>query len=132
MLALTEKITMAAREAAECVRCGRTIETNESAVVMIHFLQTVGVKPRQKSGARRIYWCPQCAVVNAMGAKPGNGALNVAAYEQLRVLIGKDPSVTQSAWEELNKGVLARPEKGQEALPEPEILPPPKRLKEAS
>ncbi len=67
-----------------------------------------------------------------MGAKPGNGALNVAAYEQLRVLIGKDPSVTQSAWEELNKGVLARPEKGQEALPEPEILPPPKRLKEAS
>ncbi len=118
---------MAARQAADCVRCGRRIEINESAVVMIQFLQTVGVNPRQKSTARRIYWCPQCSVVNAMGARPGNGALNVNAYEMLRELVGADPSVTQKAWEDLNKGVLAPAT----ALAEPEIIPP-KRLKEAS
>jgi hypothetical protein len=44
------------------------------------FAQTVGVKPRQKSGAQRICFCPQCAVSLAMGLPP-EGSLNLAAWD---------------------------------------------------
>jgi hypothetical protein len=47
------------------------------------FAQTVGVKPRQKSGAQRICFCPQCAVSLAMGMPP-EGALNLAAWDMIR------------------------------------------------
>jgi len=69
------------------------------------FAQTVGVRPRQKSAAQRICFCPQCSVALAMGPPP-EGALNLAAWNMIREVVGADPSLTQSAWETL-RGVVA-------------------------
>jgi len=64
------------------------------------FAQTVGVKPRQKSNAQRICFCPQCAVSLAMGMPP-EGALNMAAWEMIRDLVSSEPALNQAAWESL-------------------------------
>jgi hypothetical protein len=64
------------------------------------FAQTVGVKPRQKSSAQRICFCPQCCVSLAMGPPP-EGALNMAAWNMIREIVGADPSLNQAAWEDL-------------------------------
>jgi hypothetical protein len=58
----------------------------------------VGIKPRQKSSASRICFCPQCAVSLAMGPPP-DGALNLAAWQMIRDLVGGDPALTEAAWE---------------------------------
>jgi hypothetical protein len=64
------------------------------------FAQTVGVRPRQKSAAQRICFCPQCSVSLAMGPPP-DGALNVAAWQMIRNLVSSDPALNQAAWEAL-------------------------------
>jgi hypothetical protein len=69
------------------------------------FAQTVGVKPRQKSAAQRICFCPQCAVSLAMGLPP-EGALNMAAWDMIRDLVSAEPSLNEAAWESL-RGVVA-------------------------
>lgn len=65
------------------------------------FAQTVGIKPRQKSAAQRISFCPQCAVSLAMGPPP-EGALNVAAWDMIRDLVASDPALNRAAWESLS------------------------------
>src|ERR1700726_5310187 len=87
-----------------CLRCRREIEAGHKSVAVYMFAQTVGVKPRQKSGAQRICFCPQCAVSLAMGPPP-EGALNLAAWDMIRDLVGSDPALNQAAWESLS-GVL--------------------------
>ena len=71
------------------------------------FAQTVGIRPRRKSAARRICFCPQCSVCLAMGLPP-EGALNVAAWKMIRDLVGADPALNTAAWEALrgNVGML--------------------------
>jgi hypothetical protein len=64
------------------------------------FAQTVGVKPRQKSSAQRICFCPQCAVSLAMGLPP-EGALNMAAWDMIRDLVSAEPALNEAAWESL-------------------------------
>jgi hypothetical protein len=64
------------------------------------FAQTVGVRPRQKSAAQRICFCPQCSVSLAMGPPP-EGALNIAAWKMIRDLVGSDPALNRAAWESL-------------------------------
>jgi hypothetical protein len=68
------------------------------------FAQTVGIRPRQKSSAQRICFCPQCSVSLAMGPPP-EGALNLAAWNMIRDLVGADPALNQAAWEGL-RGVV--------------------------
>lgn len=68
------------------------------------FTQTVGIKPRQKSAAHRISFCPQCSVSLAMGPPP-EGALNMAAWDMIRDIVGSDPALNQAAWEGLS-GIL--------------------------
>jgi hypothetical protein len=68
------------------------------------FAQTVGIKPRQKSTAQRIVFCPQCSVSLALGLPP-EGALNVAAWDMIRELVSADPALNQAAWENL-RGVV--------------------------
>jgi len=82
------------------------------------FAQTVGVRPRQKSTAQRICFCPPCSVSLAMGPPP-EGALNIAAWNMLRDIVGADPALTQAAWEALRgiEGMLATTE------PEPAARP---------
>ena len=87
-----------------CLRCRREIEAGHKSVAVYMFAQTVGVKPRQKSGAQRICFCPQCAVSLAMGMPP-EGALNLAAWNMIRDLVSAEPSLNQAAWESL-RGVI--------------------------
>jgi hypothetical protein len=68
------------------------------------FAQTVGIKPRQKSAAQRMSFCPQCSVSLAMGLPP-EGALNIAAWDMIRALVGSDPALNEAAWENL-RGVV--------------------------
>lgn len=88
-----------------CLRCRREIETGGKSVAVYMFAQTVGVKPRQKSSAQRICFCPQCAVSLAMGMPP-EGALNMAAWDMIRDLVSADPALNEAAWENL-RGVVA-------------------------
>ena len=88
-----------------CLRCRREIEAGDKSVAVYMFAQTVGVKPRQKSTAQRICFCPQCAVSLAMGMPP-EGALNMAAWQMIRDLVSAEPSLNQAAWESL-RGVAA-------------------------
>jgi hypothetical protein len=89
-----------------CLRCRREIETGHKSVAVYMFAQTVGVKPRQKSGAQRICFCPQCAVSLAMGLPP-EGALNLAAWDMIRDLVSSEPSLNEAAWHSL-RGVVAQ------------------------
>ena len=87
-----------------CLRCRREIEAGHKSVAVYMFAQTVGVKPRQKSGAQRICFCPQCAVSLAMGMPP-EGALNLAAWNMIRDLVSAEASLHEAAWESL-RGVV--------------------------
>lgn len=83
-----------------CLRCRREIESGDKSVAVYMFAQTVGVRPKQKSSATRVCFCPQCAVSLAMGMPP-EGALNMAAWEMIRDLVSSEPSLNQAAWESL-------------------------------
>src|SRR5690242_9099933 len=87
-----------------CLRCRREIQTGGKSVAVYMFAQTVGVRPRQKSAANRICFCPQCAVSLAMGLPP-EGALNMAAWDMIRDLVSAEPSLNEAAWESL-RGVV--------------------------
>ena len=84
-----------------CLRCNRELEAGSKSVGIYVFAQTVGVRPRQKSSARRICFCPQCAVSLAMGPPP-DGALNLAAWGMIREIASADPALNEAAWEELS------------------------------
>jgi hypothetical protein len=81
------------------------------------FAQTVGVRPRQKSAARRICFCPQCSVSLAMGPPP-EGALNIAAWKMIRDIVCSDPALTEAAWEDL-RGISAFLPAGPDEAPRP-------------
>ncbi len=83
-----------------CLRCRREIESGDKSVAVYMFAQTVGVRPKQKSSATRVSFCPQCAVSLAMGLPP-EGALNMAAWEMIRDLVSAEPSLNDAAWESL-------------------------------
>ena len=87
-----------------CLRCRREIAMGDKSVAVYMFAQTVGVRPRQKSTAQRICFCPQCAVSLAMGLPP-EGALNMAAWEMIRDLVSAEPSLNEAAWESL-RGIV--------------------------
>lgn len=84
-----------------CLRCNRELEAGQKSVAVFLFAQTVGLKPRQKSSAQRICFCPQCSVSLAMGPAP-EGALNLAAWQMIRDIVGADPALTEAAWESLH------------------------------
>jgi hypothetical protein len=88
-------------EHAYCLRCNREIESGDKSVAVYLFAQTVGVRPRQKSSAQRISFCPPCSVSLAMGPAP-EGALNLAAWQMIRDIVGADPALTEAAWETLH------------------------------
>lgn len=92
---------MGALENPFCLRCNRELEAGEKSVAVFLFAQTTGVRPRQKSSARRICFCPQCAVSLAMGPAP-EGALNLAAWQMIRDVVGAQPTLTEAAWENLH------------------------------
>jgi hypothetical protein len=94
-----------------CLRCNREIEPGHKSVALYMFAQTVGIKPRQKSAAHRISFCPQCSVSLAMGPPP-EGALNMAAWDMIRDLVGSDPALNDAAWQNLNGRLSLLPATG--------------------
>src|SRR5579863_9123334 len=94
-----------------CLRCNRELGTGQKSVAIYLFAQTVGIKPRQKSAAQRICFCPQCSVSLAMGPPP-EGALNLAAWQMIRDLVGSDPALAEAAWETLHGSVQLLPATG--------------------
>jgi len=84
-----------------CLLCNRELQPGHKSIALYMFAQTVGIKPRQKSTAHRISFCPQCSVSLAMGPPP-EGALNVAAWDMIRDIVGSDPALNQAAWENLS------------------------------
>lgn len=97
-----------------CLRCRREIAAGDKSVAVYMFAQTVGVRPRQKSAANRICFCPQCAVSLAMGMPP-EGALNMAAWDMIRDIVSAEPSLSQAAWDSLRGVVGLLPEAKEEA-----------------
>lgn len=87
-------------ESLYCLRCNRELEQGTKSVAVYMFAQTVGVRPRQKSSAQRICFCAQCCVSLAMGPAP-EGALNIAAWQMIREMVGADPALTEAAWHDL-------------------------------
>lgn len=87
-----------------CLRCGRELEAGKKSVAVYMFAQTVGIRPRQKSSAQRICFCPQCCVSLAMGLCP-EGSLNVAAWQMIRELVSADPALNDAAWENLRGNI---------------------------
>jgi hypothetical protein len=83
-----------------CLRCNRELESGQKSVAVYMFAQTVGIRPRQKSAAQRICFCPQCSVSLAMGPPP-EGALNLAAWQMIRDIVSADPALNEAAWEAL-------------------------------
>lgn len=88
-------------EKMRCLRCNCELQPGSKSVALYMFAQTVGIRPRQKSSAQRISFCPQCSVSLAMGPPP-DGALNMAAWDMMRDLVGSDPALNQAAWESLS------------------------------
>jgi hypothetical protein len=84
-----------------CLRCNRELESGQKSVAVYMFAQTVGIRPRQKSPAQRICFCPQCSVSLAMGPPP-EGALNMAAWQMIREMVSADPALNQAAWEAMS------------------------------
>ncbi len=101
-----------------CLRCNRELEAGHKSVALYMFAQTVGIKPRQKSTAHRISFCPQCSVSLAMGPPP-EGALNMAAWDMIRDLVGSDPALNQAAWENLSGILGLLPATGTDGAPRP-------------
>jgi hypothetical protein len=116
-------------ENVRCLRCSRELEPGRKFVTIYMFAQTVGIKPRQKSSAQRMVFCPQCSVSLALGLSP-EGALNIAAWDMIRDLVSSGPELNQAAWENL-RGLVHLLEAGETAPPEPEPAPEPKHRSDA-
>src|SRR5436305_12060898 len=98
--AISKELAGTTLENLYCLRCNRELEAGHKSVAVYMFAQTVGVRPRQKSAAQRICFCPQCSVSLAMGPPP-EGAFNVAAWKMIREVVSADPALTAAAWETL-------------------------------
>ena len=99
-----------------CLRCSREIPPGMKSVSVYMFAQTVGIRPRQKSTAQRICFCPQCSVSLAMGPPP-EGALNIVAWNMIRDLVSSDPSLSRAAWEGMHDVVAFLPSPESENTP---------------
>jgi len=129
---------MANRDRTVCRRCRQTMEISDKGLSVFMFCQTIGVKPRRKSGAPTIYICPACTMVMAVKPCPEEwDFFNVAAYHMVRNLVGMHRIETQAAFAHMFELVIAREGRISEAeiiaeLAEPQILPPSRALKAAS
>jgi hypothetical protein len=86
-----------------CDRCHRDLEPiGEAGVSVLLFAQTTGIKPRQKSAARQLRFCPACAVSVALGPCP-EGSVNLLAWFALRELAGGDPALSSAAYQSLHR-----------------------------
>jgi hypothetical protein len=129
---------MPARERTCCRRCGNQIQVSDKALAVFMFCQTAGMKPRRKASAPVIYMCPQCTMVLAIRpGPPEHDFFNVAAFQMISKLTGTQRVEVQDAFQQMFELIIEREGHISDAdldrvLPGPEILPPPRQLREAS
>src|SRR6202008_2775985 len=87
------------------------MEPGQKSVAIYLFAQTVGIRPRLKSASQRICFCPQCSVSLAMGPPP-EGALNIAAWQMIRDLVGGDPALNQGGRDSAPRNIRLLPSTG--------------------
>ncbi|HZC24699.1 MAG TPA: hypothetical protein VE866_15265 [Candidatus Binatia bacterium] len=85
----------------ECIHCRKELAETDQSIKVFLFAQSFGMRPRLKSGAEYIVFCPPCAASLAFGPIP-EGALYQAAWRRLRHLVGADNAVAQLAWDGLH------------------------------
>ena len=129
---------MANRDRSICRRCGSIVEVSDKGISVFMFCQTIGVKPRRKAGAPTLYICPSCVMVMAVKPQPEEwDFFNLNAYRMVRNLTGMHRIETQAAMGRMfelvieREGIISEAEILRE-LPEPEIISPTRRLREAS
>lgn len=107
-----------------CIRCHAEVPANDKAIGVFLFAQTSGIRPRRKSRAGKISFCPGCAVSLAMGPAP-DGAVNEAAWFVIRNLVSADPVVNEIAWEKLSRtaDVLVSIQSNRPRLPSGDLRP---------
>jgi hypothetical protein len=116
------------------------IEANEKALAVFMFCQTAGMKPRRKASAPVIYICPSCTMVLAIRPGPPEpDFFNYAAFQMISKLTGTERPEVHAAFLEMFELIIEREGRVADiefnaALPAPEtvILPPQKRLRDAS
>ena len=144
---------MAARQSAPCLRCGEVIEINEAAFVADIRLRTVGLDDQLRSPSASVSICFNCGDLMAKGDEPPQRTrpLDHIVYQLVQELVTNDLSISLVSWIELRKsrglpapslselrGMKAFAElRRMTALPpmidrEPEVMPPQKRLRDAS
>lgn len=112
-------------------KCRREIQPNEKGIAVTLFAQTLGMGARKTSKSERLYLCPQCAFRVASDTEPAKSApVDLAFFRVLLDIAGCDSAVTEAMVEQLHqrRQTILYPA----ALGVGEILPPTKRLKEAS
>jgi hypothetical protein len=113
-------------------RCARPIDPSEPAVEVRCFARTHGMGTRRTSKSESMFLCPQCATRTVILEKPPSKTepFHLAIFKILLDLVGEKPDVVEAVYNQVKerRNELLYPP----ALPEPEILPPQKRLKEAS
>jgi hypothetical protein len=123
------------RDRTTCQRCGTIVEVSGKGIAVFMFCQTIGVKPRRKSGAPTIYICPSCVMVMAVKPQPEEwDFFNLNAYHMVRNLTGMHRMETQEAMARMFELVIEREGRISDAeivaeLPEPEVLRPSRVLK---
>ncbi len=112
--------------------CRREIQPWENGVEVMLFARTWGMNKRRTSKSERLFLCPRCATRTALGEVPPSGKpVDLAFFKIVLDLIGADPDVTDATFHQLQdrRQVILY---DAPTLPEPEILPPQKRLREVS
>lgn len=112
--------------------CLRPILPTEPAVEVRCFARTHGMGGRRTSKSESMFLCPQCATRTAILEKPPSKRepFHLAIFKILLDLVGEQPDVVEAVYQQVKERrdeILYPP-----ALPEPEIIPPPKRLASAS
>jgi hypothetical protein len=101
------------------------------------FCQTAGMKPRRKASAPVIYICPACTMVLAIRPGPPEpDFFNFAAFEMIAKLTGTQRPDVAAAFQQMFELIIEHEGRISDleldhVLPEPEVLPPPRRLNPA-
>lgn len=114
--------------------CRRLIASNEKAVAVSLFAQTVGMGAQRTTKSQRLFLCPQCALRCATGKMPSpHDPVELAFFKIVLDLAGRWRDVTEAAFQQLEgrRMEVLYPELVPQ-LVEGEVLPPARQLKHAS
>lgn len=109
--------------------CRRPILSNEKAVAVSLFAQTVCMGPQRTTKSQRLFLCPQCALRCATGKMPSpHDPVELAFFKIVLDLAGRERNVTEAAFQQLESRRQEVLYPDTMALVEGEVLPPSRRL----